>query len=51
MSIYFNNDVKDPPLILVRIVLRGSWLAQLVKCVTRDLGVVGVSPILGVEIT
>ena len=29
----------------------GAWLAQLVEQVTLDLGVVGLSPILGVEIT
>ena len=31
--------------------IRGTWLAQLVKHATLDLGVVSSSPTLGVEIT
>ena len=30
---------------------RGTWLAQLVECAALDLGVVNLSPTLGVEIT
>ena len=30
---------------------QGAWLAQLVEHVTLDLGVVSLSPTLGVEIT
>ena len=30
---------------------QGAWLAQFVKCVTLDLGVVSLSPTLDVEIT
>ena len=30
---------------------KGVWLAQLVECVTLDLGVVSSSPLFGVEIT
>ena len=29
----------------------GTWLAQVEGCVTLDLGVVGLSPMLGLEIT
>ena len=29
----------------------GAWLAQSVECVTLDLGVVGLSPTLGVKLT
>ena len=32
-------------------VLGGTWLAQLVECVTLDLRVVSSSPTLGIEIT
>ena len=31
--------------------IRGMWLAQLVEHVTLDLGVVSLSPMLGIEIT
>ena len=27
--------------------IRGAWLAQLVECVTLDLEVIGLSPMLG----
>ena len=30
--------------------LWGAWLAQLEECVTLDLGVVSLSPTLGIEI-
>ena len=30
--------------------MKGTWLAQLVEHVTLDLGVLGLSPTLGVEI-
>lgn len=30
---------------------RGAWLAQLVEQVTLDLGVMGLSPMLGAEMT
>ena len=29
----------------------GTWLAQWVEYVTHDLGVVGLSPTLGIELT
>ena len=34
-----------------KVYCRGAWLAQLVERATLDLGVVGLSPTLGVNIT
>jgi len=36
---------------LLKIIFRGTWLAQLVGCATLDLRVAGSSPTLGVKIT
>lgn len=36
---------------IIRKGMRDTWLAQLVEHATLDLGVMGSSPVLGVEIT
>ena len=38
-------------LILFKIDSKGAWLAELVDYATLDLGIVGSSPTLGIEIT
>ena len=38
-------------LYLLEMQTQGAWLVQLVEHVTLDVGVVGLSPVLGIEIT